>query len=230
MKEKKSHIGSECNMWEILNKCGSRVYNAKNKQKIVPFVLAKCRCGTIREVNYNNIISGVSKSCGCVSKAKTTARSTKHGYATRKNWTKEHRIWCGLFRRCYDKKDLAYNRYGGVGIIVCERWHDFKNFIEDMGRIPADKSSIDRYPNKKGNYEPGNCRWADNFEQSRNRSNNVNVTISGVTMTAREAERLLGLPKDRIQSRIKAGYTVDEAINLPPYAKNKKEYIKCRIK
>lgn len=207
------YIGQSFNKWTILGIVESKMYS---DGKLHPFCQAKCECGVVKNVNIANIIQGLSKNCGCVGKAKTIARSTKHGFATRKNWAKEHKIWCGLFKRCYDKNSVAYSRYGGSGVIVCERWHDFKNFITDMGMLPEGKTSIDRFPNKNGNYEPNNCRWADDYEQSRNRINNVNVTLDGVVMTAREAERKLGLPRDRIQSRLKRGMSEHDAINLPP--------------
>lgn len=57
-----------------------------------------------------------------------------------------------------------------AGITVCERWRDsFENFLADMGERPSKAHSIDRFPNRDGNYEPGNCRWATAIEQSRNR-------------------------------------------------------------
>jgi len=71
-------------------------------------------------------------------------------------------------RRCYDPKSNRYQYYGEKGIIVCERWKEFKNFLEDMGERPVRKT-LDRFPDKDGNYEPGNCRWASYREQSLNK-------------------------------------------------------------
>ena len=219
------HINKKYNLLTIKSFSHIKEYNCSGgKVKRAVMVNAVCDCGKEKIMMLDNIVSGASKSCGHVAVEKTIKRSTKHGFATRKGWTKEHKIWCGMMRRCYDKKCAAYSKYGGVGIFVCERWHEFKNFIQDMGLIPDGKDSIDRHPNNRGIYEPGNCRWANDFEQSRNRTNNVNVTINGDIMTAREAEKVLGLPKDRIQSRIKAGYSEKEAILLPKYAKRFKNY------
>lgn len=58
--------------------------------------------------------------------------------------------------------------YGGRGVTVVPRWFDFDNFLKDMGERPEGKT-LDRYPNKDGNYEPGNCRWATPLEQVQNR-------------------------------------------------------------
>lgn len=58
---------------------------------------------------------------------------------------------------------------GEKGIRVCDRWiSNFLNFLEDMGTLPSPDHSIDRKDNDKG-YEPGNCRWATQAEQSKNR-------------------------------------------------------------
>ncbi len=54
---------------------------------------------------------------------------------------------------------------------MCDRWlgeHGFANFLADMGERPAGKT-LDRYPNKDGDYEQTNCRWATWVEQNRNR-------------------------------------------------------------
>jgi hypothetical protein len=75
--------------------------------------------------------------------------------------------WQNMLRRCEDPKNIGYPRYGGRGIKVCERWHDFESFLADVGYPPAPDLSIDRIDND-GNYEPGNVRWATKSEQRRN--------------------------------------------------------------
>jgi hypothetical protein len=35
-------------------------------------------------------------------------------------------------KRCYNENGSRYKDWGGRGIRVCERWHDFPNFLEDM--------------------------------------------------------------------------------------------------
>lgn len=72
--------------------------------------------------------------------------------------------------RCQNPNNPKFYRYGARGIIVCERWRLYANFREDMGEKPARKS-LDRIDND-GNYEPSNCRWADDLTQQRNRSTN----------------------------------------------------------
>jgi hypothetical protein len=74
-----------------------------------------------------------------------------------------------MIGRCENSNVERYPSYGGRGIKVCERWRgSFKNFLADMGRKPTPKHSIDRI-DVDGNYEPGNCRWATNSEQQRNK-------------------------------------------------------------
>lgn len=87
---------------------------------------------------------------------------------THGNWrTPEYRSWEGMKQRCLNKNAKGYKNYGGRGIKVCGRWMEFKNFLEDMGKKPKGKHSIDRI-NNEGNYEPLNCRWATDIEQASN--------------------------------------------------------------
>jgi hypothetical protein len=83
--------------------------------------------------------------------------------------TPEYRAWSSMWQRCTNPKNARYNRYGARGIIICERWEKFENFLADVGSRPSDDHSIDRIDNE-GNYEPSNVRWATRSEQQLNKS------------------------------------------------------------
>jgi hypothetical protein len=76
--------------------------------------------------------------------------------------------WRSMKERCLRRGHPAWQRYGGAGIAICERWMAFENFLADMGERPTG-TTLDRI-NSSGNYEPGNCRWATLSEQAQNRA------------------------------------------------------------
>lgn len=83
--------------------------------------------------------------------------------------TPEYRAWQAMNRRCYTKTRRDYEKYGGRGITVCDRWRNsFINFHDDMGDRPSETHSIDRINNDLG-YSPANCRWATKQQQVLNR-------------------------------------------------------------
>jgi hypothetical protein len=95
--------------------------------------------------------------------------------------TPTYRSWVMMKNRCLSPSADAWNRYGGRGIKVCDRWlYSFTNFLSDMGARPSLLYSIDRIDND-GHYEPGNCRWATDAEQRRNtrvtKLNDVSVAL-----------------------------------------------------
>jgi len=93
--------------------------------------------------------------------------SYKHGHDRKGMATPTYRSWVKMKYRCNNRNYKGYCNYGKRGIKVCERWNDFRNFLEDMGLRP-DGLTLDRKDNN-GNYEPGNCKWSTQKEQQNNR-------------------------------------------------------------
>lgn len=97
-----------------------------------------------------------------------------------------------MLQRCTNPKHRRYPDWGGRGIKVCARWMLFSNFLVDMGAKP-EGTTLDRWPDNDGDYEPGNCRWATPKEQVLNRRNTVVVDVAGKSVCLKDACRMLGL-------------------------------------
>jgi hypothetical protein len=131
------------------------------------YAVFQCGCTKrfVCQIKYIN--SGNTKSCGChndrARAERGRAQLTTHGMTR----TREFRSWEGMQQRCYNKNATGYERWGGAGVTVCDRWREsFQNFLNDMGPRP-EGTSLDRI-DPFGNYEPSNCRWADRSTQNRN--------------------------------------------------------------
>lgn len=105
-----------------------------------------------------------------------------------------------MFARCYNHNDKRYDRYGGRGITVCERWQDFDKFLLDMGEKP-NGMTLDRIDNN-GSYSPENCKWSTPKEQARNRHTSKIIEYHGQSKSLAEWCELLGLNYIRTLGRI----------------------------
>lgn len=165
----------------------------------------KCKCGTIKEIRRDNLVSGKTKSCGCynISSHKT------HGM----KGTSTYKSWGAMKGRCLRKTDHAYNYYGAKGIKVCDRWLKFENFYIDMGKKPEGKT-LDRI-NNNGNYELSNCRWADWETQNNNTSRNRFIICNGITLTISQWSRKIGIPLSTLYSRLfKYNWNINKSLNM----------------
>lgn len=187
------------------------VYNQNNIWRLM--AECSCVCGNVIQVRICAIKSGNTKSCGCLNSeliAVLGRSKKKHGMTG----TSLYRIWSNMKTRCLNKRNRAYQRYGGRGISICQRWMVFQNFVEDMG-IPERGMSIDRIDNN-GNYEKSNCRWATATEQSRNRRSNIVLTHMGESKLLSDWSRETGINRTTIMSRINRGWSIDDAISVCP--------------
>lgn len=118
-----------------------------------------CDCGKSKIISGKELRGGNHKSCGCMQRAKRTSAS----------YRRLRSIWKAMIRRCYNEKHPSYHRYGGRGILVCEKWHTFEGFYKDMESVHQFDFQLDRIDNNKG-YEKENCRFISKIENMRNSS------------------------------------------------------------
>lgn len=168
------------------------------------------RCGEGRTVSYSvwgHIKAGRSQGLCLICRHNPYTT----GLPKELHKTRFYRIWVAMRQRCNNPNNDNYDRYGGRGIKVSERWDSFENFIHDMYPTYADNLTINRI-NNDGNYEPLNCEWATMLEQAQNTSRNRYVTLDDVTRTASDWAKQLDVNQTRFYQLINRGMTLEEAI------------------
>ncbi len=148
-KYKMELVGKKINKWLVTELLGTDKFGAAIYKCV-------CECGRVKDQRGSDVRDGRTRQC-------EHCKSITHGMSNTPTYT----TWECMKARCLYAKDANYDRYGGRGIRVCERWLNFENFLEDMS-IRPEGMQIDRIDND-GNYEPGNCRWVTPKENSANR-------------------------------------------------------------
>ena len=170
-----------------------------------------CSCGERLLVDGGNLVSGHTRSCGCLRVEVTRERLQTHGL----RHTPEYRIWHHMIQRCHNPRDAAYHNYGGRGIIVCDRWRDsFLLFVHDMGLRPTPQHTIER-TNNALSYTPENTVWATRLAQARNKRTTRLLTLNGTTQPLTVWAEQLHLKPQRIHSRLHRGWSVERALTTP---------------
>ncbi len=138
----------------------------------------------------------------------------RHGEGSNDVATPEYRAWTGMLSRCRNRGHAKWDNYGGRGITVCERWLRFENFLEDMGRRPSARHTLDRLDNNQlvDGYSKANCRWATWIEQGRNRRGNHIIEINGITKILSEWLVVTGVARTTFNVRVKSGWSKQAAL------------------
>lgn len=154
--------------------------------------VCKCECGNLVTLPSNRLLSGGTKSCGCLLVDVTRERSTTHGGASRNNRDRLWGIWAVMKDRCANPNNKSYRNYGALGVTVCDEWlNDYEAFREWAYANGYDENApkqkhtctLDRI-NPYGNYEPSNCRWTD----AKTQANNTRKKWKGEINVSRGAE------------------------------------------
>lgn len=179
----------------------------------------RCRCECGREVVAagKHLRNGGTRSCGCIVKERIAAigRSNRtHGHKGSPTWV----TWQSMKARCFLPTHKAWPQYGGRGVTVCVRWLSFENFLADMGERP-EGTTLDRIDGA-GHYELGNCRWATDTQQQRNRRGTRPIEAFGEVRLLVEwsEDDRCAVSLDALSRRLRKGWPVEKAIVTPKYA------------
>lgn len=130
-------------------------------------------------------------------------------------WVKLYGVWNAMRGRCNSPGTKDYKRYGARGIRVCAEWDSYGKFRKWALANGFRKGlTLDRI-DSDGNYEPGNCRWIPKGLQQDNTRRVTRLTLNGVTRPITEWARLTGMAAHQIKSRLKIGWTHEQALTLP---------------
>lgn len=195
----------------VKNKYGHLTPIRKTRERRDGRVIWEFRCGCGKQhYTYGALVfNGKIKSCGCLSVEKSTDRiislSLRHGQAG-KNRTNTYNSWRSMFLR------LNRNCKTYAKVKICKRWNKFENFYADMGDRPPGMS-IDRI-NNDGNYEPSNCRWATQRQQTINRRITIFLTNKGHKRTLKEWCEIYSIEYRIAHYRLRAGWKFNDIFNI----------------
>lgn len=169
--------------------------------------LCHCDCGQTTTIRAAQLSSGHVRSCGCGVR-EAAAQPRTHG----QTGTPLYLRWRSMLDRIDNKNGSNFHNYGGRGIRICDRWRSFEAFSADVGSTFERSLELDRI-DVNGHYEPGNCRWATEQVQQRNKRTNHNLTFAGRTQTVQDWAEERGVKANTIITRLRRGWSASRALS-----------------
>lgn len=125
-----------------------------------------------------------------------------------------------IYNRCTYPSVNGYNNYGALGIRLYPLWErDTQAFIDYVKALPsyAPGLTLDRYPDRQGNYEPGNVRWADNKTQALNKDATTRVIWNGTEMSFKACiDNYALLSYSQARALWNSGWSIEDIVNKTP--------------
>lgn len=174
--------------------------------------LCQCDCGGNVVARADQIKSGNTKSCGCLSE-ESRHKPKKHGGSS----TKLYKVWTSIKGRCLNKNSQGFRFYGERGISICPEWLSFDVF-RDWALSNGYKKglSIERIDNNKG-YFPENCKWIKMTDQRDNQRSTRRVTLNGQTKTLKQWSKATGIKHTTLSTRIfERNWPIERALTEKP--------------
>lgn len=211
---------SKRNIEMIGKRFGRLVVVEKTEQRKRRSVVWKCLCdcGNFFFAETRKLNEGKIKSCGCIIKERQ-----HFAIGTPIYW-----CWNEMNNRCHSKRKDLFRIYGSRGISVCDEWNrknpkGFSNFYDwaivngwSEEKLPNGrrKYTLDRIDNDKG-YSPDNCRFVTDEIQTENKRNRQGMIYNGEYMLLTKIADINNIPRSVFSRRIRDGWTLEEAINMP---------------
>lgn len=181
------------------------------KRKKARFFLCKCDCGTEKVIRMVQLTSGQTKSCGCFKREHLISMIYKNGLSR----TKLYKVWTSMKQRCMNPKCDVYMYYGERGVLIYKDWLEFENFYNwAVGNGYEEGLTIERI-DVNSNYEPNNCTWIPQSEQSSNTRRNRLISYNGKKQNIAQWVKETGLSYNCIRSRLKRGWDIKKTLTEP---------------
>lgn len=138
------------------------------------YYLCECECGNTKIVYGNHLKTGVTKSCGCLSREMASERAMTNGGLSLHFM---YAIWRAQYDRCYNIENKKYRNYGSKGIQCLWTLEEACRWADENPR-PVDENGknyhCDRIDNK-GNYELCNVRWLSHADNQLNTNKSTTI-------------------------------------------------------